>query len=67
MSLRVTKCGGHVGRSHANALKEVKTKKAFDVAYISRHKVEFPTVETVACCCKGSDTQQSVDPSVMAS
>ena len=52
-SSRVMKCGGHVGRSHANALKEVKTKKAFDVAYISRHKVDFPTVETVACCCKG--------------
>ena len=52
-SARVMKCGGHVGRSHANALKELKSKKEFDSGYIARHKVEFPAVEEVVCKCKG--------------
>ena len=52
-SARVMKCGGHVGRGHANALKELKSKKYFDSGYIAKHKDEFPAVEQVACKCKG--------------
>ena len=50
---RVMKCGGHVGQSHANALKDLKSKKEFDCGYISKHKQEFPSVEEVVCSCKG--------------
>ncbi len=52
-SARVMKCGGHVGRSHANALKEMKSKKDFDTGYVSKHKGEFPAVQEVVCKCKG--------------
>ena len=51
-SSRVMKCGGHVGRSHAKALKELKSKKELDSVYISKHKEEFPAVEEVVCKCK---------------
>ena len=51
-SSRVMKCGGHVGRSHAKALKDMKAKKSFEGCYISRH-VDFPSVKEVECCCKG--------------
>ena len=52
-SSRVMKCGGHVGRAHAKALKDLKPKKEFDTGYIAKHKDEFPDVEKVVCCCKG--------------
>ena len=52
-SSRVMKCGGHVGRAHAKALKDLKPKKEFDTGYIAKHKEEFPDVEKVVCCCKG--------------
>ena len=52
-SSRVMKCGGHVGRSHAKILKDLKSQKTFDVGYISRHKTDFPAVEEVECACKG--------------
>lgn len=52
-SARVMKCGGHVGRSHANALKELKAKKTFDSGYVSKHKKSFPDVSKVECTCKG--------------
>ena len=53
VSSRVMKCGGHVGRSHANALKDIKTKKEFDCGYIAKHKHVFPGVSSVICKCKG--------------
>lgn len=52
-SSHVMKCGGHVGRAHEKALKELKTKKEFDSGYISKHKADFPRVESVTCSCKG--------------
>ena len=52
-SSRVMKCGGHVGRAHEKALKQLKAKKEFDSGYISRHKDSFPEVESVVCTCKG--------------
>lgn len=51
-SSRVMKCGGHVGRAHEKALKSLKSKE-FDSGYISRHKEDFPEVESVVCTCKG--------------
>ena len=53
MSARVMKCGGHVGRAHGKALKELMKKKMFTVDYKSKHKDKFPEVESVVCCCKG--------------
>lgn len=52
-SARVMKCGGHVSRSHGNALKDLKLKKTFTVDYKRRHAEKFPQVESVSCCCKG--------------
>lgn len=57
-SSRVMKCGGHVGRAHEKALKELKTKKEFDSGYVSKHKERFPEVESVVCCCKGKRHSQ---------
>ncbi len=51
-SARVMKCGGHIGRAHGHALKEIKAKKEFTVAYQSKHVENFPQVATVSCCCK---------------
>ena len=50
-SARVMKCGGHVGRSHAKALKDSKSRKDLDSGYIDRHKGDFPEVSTVVCGC----------------
>ena len=53
-SAREMKCGGHVGRAHANALKELKSKtEECDSGYIVKHKNQFPAVEEVACNCEG--------------
>lgn len=45
---RVFKCGGHVGRAHANNLKEVAKLKRFPAAKVSRWKQHFPKMETLA-------------------
>ena len=50
-SSREMKCGGHVGRSHANALKELRSKE-FDSGYLYKHKDAFPAIEEVVCKCK---------------
>jgi len=42
-SSRVMKCGGHVGRAHANALKELKSKKEFDSGCLKAQR-------RVSCC-----------------
>lgn len=52
-SARVMKRGGHVGRSHAKALKDWKRKKDLDSGYIDKHKSDFPGVSTVVRICKG--------------
>ena len=57
-SSRVMKCGGHVGRSHEKALQQLKAKKEFDSGYVSKHKENFPAVQTVVCSCKGKRHSQ---------
>ena len=52
-SSRVMKCGGHIGRAHGNALKEMKSKKSLTVAYKRKHVNDFPEVEYVSCSCSG--------------
>ena len=52
-SARVMKCGGHIGRAHGYALKDVQKKKTFSVGYKNKHKDKFPEVESVSCCCVG--------------
>ena len=53
-SARVMKCGGHVGRSHANVLKDMKAKNEFDTGYMSKHEKTFTEVRKVCLCfCKG--------------
>ena len=47
------KCGGHVGRAHGNALKDMKMKKTFTADYNKKYVKKFPTVESVSCCCLG--------------
>ena len=42
-----------MGRSHAKALKDWKSKKDLDSGYIDKHKSDFPKVSTVVCVCKG--------------
>ena len=46
-SARVMKCGGHVGRAHGNALKDLKGKKTLTVDYKRKHAEKFPQVESV--------------------
>ena len=48
---RVFKCGGHVGRAHANNLKEVAKIKQFSATQISRQKAKFPDVQSARCKC----------------
>ena len=52
-SARVMKCGGHIGRAHGHALKEVKSKKEFSEDYKRKNRANFPEVDNVSCCCKG--------------
>ena len=54
-SARVMKCSGHVGRSHANALKQQKAIKDFDAGFIAKHQKDFPAVAIVTCNCKGKN------------
>ena len=35
-------CGGHVGRSHANNLKEYKGKNSVDQSFIETYEKQFP-------------------------
>ena len=48
---KVYKCGGHVGRAHANNLKEA-AKKEFSEDVKSKYKEKFPEVQTAKCKCK---------------
>lgn len=50
---RVMLCGGHIGRSHGNNLKEYKTKKVLDKGFIDKYKKVFPKIANVKCCCEG--------------
>ena len=52
-SARVMKCGGHVGRAHGHALKDVKAKKEFSEDYKRKNKPVFPQVNDVNYCCRG--------------
>ena len=49
---RVFKCGGHVGRAHANNLKDLAKQKVFSPAQISKWKATFPAIESAKCSCK---------------
>ena len=49
---KVYKCGGHVGRAHANNLKEAAKKKEFSEDVKSKYKEKFPEVQTAKCKCK---------------
>ena len=46
-------CGGHIARAHINKLKKMAAIKTFTKRYQKKHKVKFPDVETVECCCAG--------------
>ncbi|KXJ07142.1 hypothetical protein AC249_AIPGENE6000 [Exaiptasia diaphana] len=50
---RIMLCGGHVGRSHGNNIKEYKGKKVLDQGFIDKHKNENPDVLSVKCVCAG--------------
>ena len=41
----VFKCGGHVGRAHANNLKDLSKQKVFSATQITKWKNKFPAVE----------------------
>ena len=49
---RVFKCGGHVGRAHANNLKDLAKQKVFSAGQITKWKDTFPAVESAKCACK---------------
>ena len=46
------KCGGHVGRAHANNLKDLAKQKVFSPAQIRKWKATFPAIESAKCACK---------------
>ena len=46
---RVMLCGGHVARAHVHKLKKMAGIKIFK----NKHRVKFPNVDTVECCCAG--------------
>ncbi|XP_028519383.1 uncharacterized protein LOC114576601 [Exaiptasia diaphana] len=46
-------CGGHVGRSHGNNLKEHKGRKSVEKGFIDKHKTNHPSLSTAKCCCQG--------------
>lgn len=48
---KVYKCGGHVGRAHANSLKEAEKKKEFSSDIKTKYKDKFPQVLTAKCQC----------------
>ena len=57
---RVMLSGGHVGRSHANNLKEYKSKKSVDQSFILTHKKNFPHFASAKCECAGKRTCQEM-------
>ncbi|XP_031553407.1 uncharacterized protein LOC116290504 [Actinia tenebrosa] len=56
---RVMLCGGHVGRSHGNNLKEYKGKKVVDKGFIDKHKKNRPEISKAKCCCEGKKHSKS--------
>lgn len=50
---KVMLCGGHVGRSHGNNLKEYMSKKSVEKGFLDKHKKDFPELEEVKCLCYG--------------
>lgn len=52
-------CGGHVGRSHGNNLKEYRTKKVLDKGFIDKYKKDHPEIESVKCNCHGKKHSKS--------
>ena len=48
----IYKCGGHVGRAHANNLKEAAKRKEFSADMKARHRAKFPEVDSAKCACK---------------
>ena len=50
---KVMLCGGHVGRAHRKRLEELKSMSSFTPTYIALHKSEFPSTQSVKCCCAG--------------
>ena len=51
---RVMLCGGHVARAHINKLKKMAGIKIFTKRYKNKHRVKFPNIDTVECCCAGA-------------
>ncbi|KXJ07889.1 hypothetical protein AC249_AIPGENE25248 [Exaiptasia diaphana] len=49
---RVILCGGHVGRSYGNNLKEYKAKKVVDKGFIDKHKNNHPEILKAKCSCE---------------
>lgn len=50
---RIMLCGGHVGRSHGNNMKEYKAKKMVDKGFLDKHKKDYPSLQSVECVCAG--------------
>lgn len=50
---RVMLCGGHVGHSHANNLKDYKSKKSVDQSFISIYVKDYPQLASAKCECAG--------------
>ena len=50
---KIMLCGGHVGRAHGKRLEELKSMSSFTPTYIALHKSEFPSTQSVKCCCAG--------------
>lgn len=48
---KVYVCGGHVGRTHTNNLKEAVKKKEFRADIKNKYNDKFPSIETVKCKC----------------
>lgn len=49
---KIYKCGGHVGRAHANNLKEAAKKKEFTAEVKNKFKNKYPEIETLKCKCE---------------
>ena len=50
---RIMLCGGHVGRSHANNLKDYKSKKSVEQSFIASKLKDYPQLKTAKCECAG--------------
>ena len=46
---RIMLCGGHVGRSHANNLKDYKSKKSVEQSFIASKLKDYPQLKTAKC------------------